>query len=722
MVRQKISVRSIYKKIVRRNNEGVALILTLLILLTLVVLGLALLLQTDTEYLIAVNEQDSIEAFHHAEAGLTWAKRTILDIAEPDAFTDFSVFLKGPDGTAGNADDNLVGLKTIDTGLVGTGALNNTNEVATSVIVNMNFGDGTKSYEAFRMGINEDGDTDYDNPRSLIYVRVDDNYDEAPATNDPLTDTDRTIILTVVSEYPVFADDATGAPTPGTRSMARRQLKAKFGPGSQLPAIVTDRSLKIGGNPIICGECGSIHANGEITNAGGDVKICKDFTATGDNDHQVSGTIVLGDFEGDVDPIEVPIINPYDEELVPEITDFNGSAFFKDPPTNSAPCDQSTPKYFALVGNTSKGLVSKAYWQTDHWKWRLIDDLNEGGNTMLDDCGRVVCGTVNGTNVSDPEALGDDDNQCDAGEAWVNDDKEDEFYGWKLDSPFTQFQDCPPLGDPEGDDDKTLCNTCDINKNDYNITNYRNFADTVVTTHRLLPGSFEPDNVRDFPHQRIEKEKARWDYTTDKLSFSPTFNAVFFVFSNIKIDGNPGESDARICTSASSGRSTKSMPRKCEMSDSPLLSTEVPPGYYRASFIAVSSIVIGGNPKYSTARPEFPFLLIAGRDIEISGNGTGSETVCTSSSDPCEVNLGNSAELAGIIAAHEQVRFSGNPSLDGFVIIEDAANCEEVIQRETSPSSRPLDLGSNFSIHYDCINPPNPWASKVKLNSWQEVQ
>ena len=50
------------------KEEGAALIVTLLVMLVLVLLGLSLLLQSDTEHAIAMNDQDANEALHYAEA------------------------------------------------------------------------------------------------------------------------------------------------------------------------------------------------------------------------------------------------------------------------------------------------------------------------------------------------------------------------------------------------------------------------------------------------------------------------------------------------------------------------------------------------------------------------------------------------------------------------------------------------------------------------------
>ncbi|MCI0417295.1 hypothetical protein L0222_31395 [bacterium] len=708
-----ISLWKVFKKITGRS-EGVALIVTLLILLTLVLLGLALMLQTDTEHLIAVNEQDSIETFHYAEAGLNWTKRRVIDIADDDAFVDFSDLLDGPDN-ADSADDNLIPLRTVDLTLTETNELVDTNEQTDSVIVMRDFGDGSKKYEAFRWGIDDaDVDTEWDGPRALIYVRVDDNYDEYPAANLPLVDTDQNVIATVVSEYPIFVND-DGEITPGTRTVARRQLKIRFGTDNAQPAILSRRSLLISGTAGVCGECGSVHANENIY-GGGDIKVCQDLTATQDPEQFDENGAVIGDeFGGGFDAIDVPVINPYDDVMVPKPSDFSTIQDFA-----GLDCSTSTPKYFAFVANTNKGLIFKAHWvstaRPDNsdggWKWKLIDDLDDSSNTMLDDCGRVVCGTVNGVSVHE---VGN--GSCDSGENWLNDDKNDEFYGFKQGDAFTSTSNCSG--------DVTLDEAGPIADNDFNTPNFycstpNTFCATDNTIYsgafRLLPGSFDKDTARDFDDTRFEEGKARFISTTN-LTFSSLFNAVIWVYGRLDIGHNWAEnSSSKICTSNSSGVLNK----KCEESDSALISTVG--GFFRASFIAVNSIVVSGNPKYTSATPAFPFLLIAGRDIMISGNPSSSDALCLPATSECALNAGNSANYGSIMAAHEQIKMNGNFNFDGFIIIEDAVDCSTSVAARESSTGSPLSWSGNATIHYDCVHPPNPWASKVKLTSWQEVQ
>ncbi len=70
----------------------------------------------------------------------------------------------------------------------------------------------------------------------------------------------------------------------------------------------------------------------------------------------------------------------------------------------------------------------------------------------------------------------------------------------------------------------------------------------------------------------------------------------------------------------------------------------------------------------------------------------------------------------GIVVVHEQTDWGGNPGLDGFIIVEDAASCDDDVSSDATLHGTP-------KVHYDCDNPPNPWAAThVRVLSWEEVQ
>lgn len=209
-------------KSILSHDKGAALIVSLLVMLALVLLGLAILLQSDTEYQTAKNEEEAAQALHYAEAGLEWGKREIIDFADTAAFatSNFTDLLNGPDpDLTVTLENNLLGLRDLsetDTANFVTG-----NEKTASAIITRDFGNGSLTYEAFRIGADQNGDaTTWEGPRTLVYVRIDDNYDEYPATNNDQVDTDMNISLTVVSEYPIFVN-ADGSPQTALRGLAR---------------------------------------------------------------------------------------------------------------------------------------------------------------------------------------------------------------------------------------------------------------------------------------------------------------------------------------------------------------------------------------------------------------------------------------------------------------------------------------------------------------------
>ena len=79
------------------KEKGAALIVSLLVLMVLVLLGLTLILQSQTEYLGAVNENDALAALSFAESGLEWAERAIKDEASGDPGS--YLVLQGPNDT-----------------------------------------------------------------------------------------------------------------------------------------------------------------------------------------------------------------------------------------------------------------------------------------------------------------------------------------------------------------------------------------------------------------------------------------------------------------------------------------------------------------------------------------------------------------------------------------------------------------------------------------------
>lgn len=129
-----------------------------------------------------------------------------------------------------------------------------------------------------------------------------------------------------------------------------------------------------------------------------------------------------------------------------------------------------------------------------------------------------------------------------------------------------------------------------------------------------------------------------WD-----LSGNVGFDGTYFLEGDAKVQGNPGS----------------------------------PGTPWQTTIIATEDIEISGTPVIDThLRDTF---LVAGRDVKINGNPD--------------------QRFEGLIAAHEQVGISGNPSIEGFIIAED--------QLDTSGMVTGTGLSGNPTITYNCgLNPP----------------
>src|SRR3990172_1826248 len=102
---------------IKGEQKGVALIVSLLVLMILVLLGLSLVLQSQTEYVLAVNENDSFAALSYGESALEWSERRIKDLSAGEI--DLDNVLEGPDDIPDVVltDDNLIGIRTLSTTL-----------------------------------------------------------------------------------------------------------------------------------------------------------------------------------------------------------------------------------------------------------------------------------------------------------------------------------------------------------------------------------------------------------------------------------------------------------------------------------------------------------------------------------------------------------------------------------------------------------------------------
>lgn len=649
------------KPLKRAEESGVALIAVLLVIAIFTVLVGALLFQGYTDRIVAVNEQDHLKTLEFAEAGMAWVQRRAEDAGS------FTALLAGPD-TGSTTDDYLPGLR--DLSLTSSSQFTTSNEDRKSAVVQRDFGDGNKSYELIRL-------TGAANTRAHVYVRVDDNWDDDPddpSANDPLTDTDDRIQATVVAEYPVFVD-ASGrevANSKVARGRAQRRLVVEFGnEGGGIVALLTDGDYDQVDHTKVCGDCGSVHANGNV-DVDGNPPICGDFTGSGST-FNPDGAQVGGTKQGNVAPMDIPVINPLDDIYVPPKEAFDTTSvpglpanLQCGPPTLS---DPGNAKYFALVAGGTKGYVYKAYWDftNNRWSWKMIDDLSDGTNVKLDSCGRAPGDLNYGFPVSD------------GGNG--------SFYGFRGTSENTSA--CNACG--SAGDDQTLCS---LTNNDFNRNGgfYEWNSATKTSTWTVgipssgipaLPGSFESDGVRDFdPESRITSS---WYYEGENNTYSVTHNAVMFVYGAVGFDSNPGYSS--------------------------------PNGMWAVSIIACGNITDSDNPSMAGANPAGGawWLYVSGRDMSFSGNINQSHSTC---SGGCPGNVPPNMDIkTGAVVAHEQIESSDNPHFFGFVIAESAASC-------SSTATKGIDFSGNHEIYYDCVHPPNPFSGGAGFQrlSWQEIE
>ena len=99
---------------------------------------------------------------------------------------------------------------------------------------------------------------------------------------------------------------------------------------------------------------------------------------------------------------------------------------------------------------------------------------------------------------------------------------------------------------------------------------------------------------------------------------------------------------------------------------------------WRATIISEGSIKVSGNPTMNPAVTGQNIGLLAGKDLEISGNPSNPFT--------------------GLYAAHEQIKLSGNPAITGVVLAEDA---EDLSNWVSSGSQFDITISGNVNIVYD---------------------
>ena len=119
-------------------------------------------------------------------------------------------------------------------------------------------------------------------------------------------------------------------------------------------------------------------------------------------------------------------------------------------------------------------------------------------------------------------------------------------------------------------------------------------------------------------------------------------------------------------------------------------------GTWQVTIIGEGHIDISGNPDLRAADGKQNLLFIAGTDVKIGGNFTSTFVG------------------GGVIAAHEQISVSGNPTVTGFFLAENAAHSSTLVTN-TFVSGNPV-------ITYDGLPPPPAnWTLPLRIAAWQEV-
>lgn len=167
-----------------------------------------------------------------------------------------------------------------------------------------------------------------------------------------------------------------------------------------------------------------------------------------------------------------------------------------------------------------------------------------------------------------------------------------------------------------------------------------------------------------------------WDYSVTgdtvkwQMSSNDTLDGRFYAEGDTVVSGNPG---------------SKATP-------------------WSATLIAEGNIEISGNPimkNYTGGGTAVPdgvknLLLVAGLDLKINGNLTQDQA------------------FQGIMAAHEQVAISGNPSLGGYILAEDADNRSNTATENTVSGNMELVSGGSVTTPFG--------SDKPSRLAWREIE
>lgn len=266
-----------------KSEDGFALVLVLLALLVVSGLAAAMVTSGRTEVLVSVNQERAVQARAAAEAGLNHAAavaivrvRNFQANGFADSTSAITDLLIGPDDDPSTLADNG-SLAPYTGGVLVPG---------TRVVLSAATG---TSYEAVVM----DDDDPSRGMSAADHVRVGE-----PTANAAFDENNRFVVR------------AIGYGTGGTTAT----LEATIGP-IILPAIVTNDSLTISGNPTINGSNGSVHSNGDLLISGSATNITQNATSSGTYTTTASPTIG-GQSGGGFPTLPIPPVNAADHRAL----------------------------------------------------------------------------------------------------------------------------------------------------------------------------------------------------------------------------------------------------------------------------------------------------------------------------------------------------------------------------------------------------------------------
>jgi Tfp pilus assembly protein PilX len=119
-------------------------------------------------------------------------------------------------------------------------------------------------------------------------------------------------------------------------------------------------------------------------------------------------------------------------------------------------------------------------------------------------------------------------------------------------------------------------------------------------------------------------------------------------------------------------------------------------GTWKITLMAEGYIDISGNPNLRAADGKQNLLLVAGTDVKIGGT------------------LVSTFVGGGVVAAHEQISISGNPTITGFFLAENAVHTESLVTT--------TGISGNPTITYNgAPSPPGSWRFPFRVLAWQQL-